>query len=49
MNIQRHVAEISRPSGTNLTCHREVVEWWEAVIAGHLRLLLVANEGAVAL
>lgn len=32
-----------------LTCDREVVEWWQVVVAGHLGLLLVADEGAVAL
>lgn len=32
-----------------MTCDREVVEWWEVVVTGHLRLLFVANEGAIAL
>ena len=34
---------------SKLTCDREVVERWQVVVAGNLRLLLVANEGAVAL
>jgi len=32
-----------------LTCDREVVEWWEAVVTGHLGLLFIADEGAIAL
>lgn len=35
--------------GGKLTCDREVVERWEAVVTGHLRLLFVTNEGAIAL
>lgn len=37
-----------QPEG-KLTCDREVVKWWEAVVTGHLRLLFVTNEGAIAL
>lgn len=37
-----------QPEG-KLTCDREVVEWWEAVVTRHLRLLFVTNEGTVAL
>lgn len=40
--------EMWQPEG-KLTCHREVVEWREAVVAGHLRLLFVTDEGAIAL
>lgn len=40
--------EMWQPEG-KLTCDREVVEWWEAVVTRHLRLLFVTNEGTVAL
>lgn len=48
MEFNLALIEMCQPEG-KLTCDREVVKWWEAVVTGHLRLLFVTDEGAIAL